>query len=85
MKVEVGGQIRVIKGSGNKAAKGAPRSKRPGANNGEARQRYWSSGRLMERKIKNLMRFNHLTRAAATDLWMSTRGTTRNRVKSVVI
>lgn len=58
-----------------KVAKGAPRSKRPGANNTPARQRYWASGRLAERKIKNLMRHNGLTRAEASLLWHNTRTT----------
>ena len=67
--VTVGGQTRTIKGTSNKASKGAPASKRPGANNSPSRQRYWASGKLRERKIKRLMKACHLTRAEATIQW----------------
>lgn len=53
--------------------KGAPRSKRPGANNGPARQRYWTSGRLEERKVKALMVHCGYTRAEAVLRWLDTR------------
>lgn len=77
-KVIVGGQERTIKGTSNKAAKGAPPSKRPGANNGPARQRYWASGRLEERKIRRIMKNYRCTRAEAYIRWHDTR-TTRIR------
>lgn len=51
--------------------------KNAGDNNGPARQRYWQSGRLRERKIKALMKHNGLTRAEATIQWDDT----RHRVK----
>lgn len=79
-KVMVGGVERTIKGT-NKAAKGAPRSKRPGANNGAARVRYWAAARLRDRKIRALVRCSGLTVARATALWDGTRGLTRNRMK----
>lgn len=77
--VIVGGVARVIKGTSNKATKGAPRSKRPGANNGPARQRYWASGRLKERKIKAIMKNDGITRAQATIQWLDARAGRRMR------
>ena len=62
----------------SKVPKGAPRSKRPGANNKPSRVKYWQSGRLEERKIKRLMKHQGLTRAEAFNLWRSTR---KGRVK----
>jgi hypothetical protein len=53
----------------NKAPKGAPRSKRPGANNGPARQRYWSGNRLEKNKVRNIMKDTGLTYAEASQLW----------------
>lgn len=53
--------------------KGAPRSKRLGANNGPARQRYWASGRLEERKIKAIMENDGCTRAVAYIRWHDSR------------
>lgn len=58
----------------------APRSKRTGANDTPARKRYRESGRLKERKIRNLMRYCRMTLAAATKLWEATRK--RGRRKS---
>ena len=43
--------------------------KNAGDNNAPARQRYWQSGRLRDRKIKALMEHNGMTRAEATALW----------------
>lgn len=80
-RVEVGGVTRVIKGSSAKATKGAPKSKRPGANNTPCRMRYWNSGKLIERKVQNLMRYNGLSRAEAEKLWWATRGASGNRMK----
>ena len=50
-----------------------------GRNNSPARERYWRENRLRERKIRNLMRHNGLTRAAAYLLWTSVR---RTRMKT---
>jgi len=44
-----------------------------GRNNGPARQRYWQSGRLEERKVRHLMVHNGMTRSAAMALWRSVR------------
>jgi hypothetical protein len=52
-----------------KAPKGAPRSKRPGANNGPARQRYWSNNKLEKNKVRNIMLDTGLSRAEAAQLW----------------
>lgn len=68
---------KAIRGT-NKAAKGAPKSKRPGANNGAARQRYWAERRLEKRKIRNLVRHNGLTETQAYLHWHATR---KGRVK----
>jgi hypothetical protein len=73
--VTVGGVVRTIKGPSSHATKGAPKSKRQGANNTEARVRYWASGRLRARKIRNLMKHCKMTLAVATNLWLSTRKT----------
>ena len=70
-KVKVGAREVTIKTS--KIPKGAPRSKRPGANNTPARQRYWQSRRLEERKIRHLMLHNGLSRAEAYNLWHTVR------------
>lgn len=51
----------------------ARRSKAKGHNNGPARQRYWASGRLEERKIKAIMVNEGLTRAEAYLRWHHTR------------
>lgn len=48
-----------------------------GRNNGPARERYWRSGRLEERKVRALMRHNGLTRAQARALWLASRTTRR--------
>ena len=72
----VGGREITIKTT--KVAKGAPRSKRPGANNGPARQRYWANKVLEKHKIKNLMRCNGMTRAEAYLYWKDAR---RGRMK----
>lgn len=67
--------------------KGAPPRKNKGGNSGrnrtrKTRERYWSSGRLRERKVRALMknpRYDKegnpkpLTRAEATVLWNRTR------------
>ncbi len=60
--------------SASKPAKGAPRSKRPGANDCPARRRYWETHRLREHKVKALMRHNGMTRAEATTFWVAARG-----------
>lgn len=73
-----GGRVVTIKSTAKKA-KGAPRSKRTGANNGPARQRYWASGRLMARKVKALMQHCGLTRAEAEVLWLDTRQRRKGR------
>lgn len=70
-KVKVGGREIVLKTS--KVPKGAPRSKRPGANDTPARRKYWTSKVLETRKIKNLMKFCGLTRAEAYIRWHDTR------------
>lgn len=67
-----GGRVITTKTS-QKKVKGAPRSKRVGANNGPARQRYWASNRLMKRKVKALMVHCGLTRAEAEARWLDTR------------
>lgn len=67
-----GGRVVTLKTT-QKKIKGAPWSKRPGANNGPARQRYWASGRLMKRKVKALMVHCGLTRAEAEAQWLATR------------
>jgi hypothetical protein len=72
-----GGKQVVLKTS--KAPKGAPRSKRPGANNGPARQRYWAENRLRKHKVRNLMRYNGMTRSEAELLWDSSRVTRKKR------
>jgi hypothetical protein len=49
-----------------------------GRNNGPARQRYWSSGRLRERKIKAIMKNDGCTRAVAMARWLDHR---KGRIK----
>jgi hypothetical protein len=71
------GSVRTI--GTNKAPKGAPPSKRPGANNGPARQRYWASGTLRKNKVKNLMKYNGMTRAEAEVFWDNARQNRRTR------
>lgn len=44
------------------------------ANNKPARLRYWLSGRLRRRKVKNLMRYYGLTKAQAEKRWEKDRG-----------
>lgn len=44
-----------------------------GRNVGPARERYWSTHRLRDRKVKRLMRCCGLTRAKALALWESQR------------
>jgi len=56
-------------------SKGKRADKRP------ARLHYWSSGKLSERKIKNLMRHNGLTRAKAEQYWLAVRGNRRTPMK----
>lgn len=63
---------KVMASSKNKT-KGAPRSKRNGANNGPSRQRYWASHRLEQRKVKALMKDTGMTRAEATVFWQNAR------------
>jgi hypothetical protein len=61
---------------GKKArVKGAPRSKRSGANDTPSRIKYRLHGfaKMRARKIRNLMRYCKLTREAAERLWDSTR------------
>ena len=59
--------------AGNPARKKGKKKKFEGRNNGPARQKYRASGTLREHKIKNLMRYNGLTRAEALNLWETTR------------
>lgn len=54
--------------------KGAPRSKRGGANNGPSRQRYWATRRLEQHKVKALMAHSGMTRAQALVFWQDARG-----------
>jgi len=61
------------KAKGQKQSRKGSRHKFAGRNNGPARQRYWSSGRLEARKIRALMRDHGLTRSAARALWHATR------------
>lgn len=71
VKVAMGGREIVIRAS--KAPKGAPRSKRPGANDSPARRRYWAEGRLQKHKVVAICRDTDMTREAATALWLSIR------------
>jgi hypothetical protein len=64
---------------GSKSKKTGNKHKFVGRNNGPARQRYWTSGRLAERKIRNLMRHCGLTREQAYALWHAAR---KGRVKT---
>jgi len=50
--------------------KGAARGGMPGRNCGPARARYWASGRLRERKMKNMLA-NGYTLAAASLVWQN--------------
>lgn len=77
--ITVGGVERKIKTTTR--VKGAPRSKRQGANSRGSRTRYWQEGRLRTRKIRNLVRYSGMTLAKATALWDSTRKT---RMKGAV-
>jgi hypothetical protein len=63
---------------GTKKVKGAPPRKNKGGNLGrerarEVRSRYWRSGRLQRRKVRNLVRCCGMTWDAATALWEATR------------
>lgn len=40
-----------------------------GSNNRPAEHRYWNSARLRAKKIRNLMRYNGLTRQQAENTW----------------
>lgn len=79
IKIKTSSGTVTIKSPSTKKNKGAPRSKRTGANNGPARQRYWTSGRLREKKVKALMRHNGLTRAQAEVHWENARQGHRTR------
>lgn len=57
----------------SKATKGAPKSKRQGANDSLSRRTYWSSGRLERRKIRNLVRYNGMTEHQAYLHWHAVR------------
>lgn len=46
-----------------------------GRNNRPSRTRYWSSTRLMDRKVRNLVRCCGMTYEAAKALWLATRTT----------
>lgn len=59
--------------------KGAPRSKRGGANNGPSRQKYWANKTLEKHKVKNLMNATGMTRAEALVFWLAARGGRRMR------
>ena len=61
------------KAKGQKESRKGSRHKFGGRNNGPARQRYWSSGRLEARKIRSLMRDHGLTRLVAYALWHAVR------------
>ena len=54
------------------------KTKRP--DNRPARSRYWGSGRLAIRKIKNLVKCNGLTVEEATQQWESTRKRGREKL-----
>jgi hypothetical protein len=79
VQVKMAGSDRTITIKTSKAPKGASPSKRPGANNGPARQRYWASGRLRQNKVKNLMKHNGFTRAEAEAFWETARQGRRTR------
>jgi hypothetical protein len=66
-----------------KKVKGAPRSKRQGANNSPARQRYWGGKVLEKHKVKALMQHNGMTRAEAYVFWVAARGGRRMRTSYV--
>jgi hypothetical protein len=58
--------------------RGAPPRKNKGGNNGrkgtrDTRNRYWHSGKLMKRKVRNLVRCCGMTHEAAVALWTATR------------
>lgn len=46
-----------------------------GRNNRPSRTRYWASGRLMERKVRNLVRHCGYSYEEALALWLRTRTT----------
>jgi hypothetical protein len=64
---------KVMAASKNKATKGAPRSKRPGANLGPARIRYWAENRLEKHKVAAIVRATGMTRVEAANYWHSVR------------
>lgn len=76
VKAKMGDRTIIIKAS--KAPKGAPRSKRPGANDSPSRRRYWAEGRLQKHKVKAIMDDTGLSKEKATALWLASR-TTRKR------
>lgn len=57
------------------------RHKFGGRNNGPSRQRYWATSRLMEHKVKHIMRATGLTRAEAYLLWTDARGGRRMKAR----
>lgn len=57
----------------SKAPKGAPRSKRPGANDSPARRKYWANGVLEKHKVSALMKHNGMTREEAIAHWRRAR------------
>lgn len=64
---------KLVQQAKSRVTKGAPRSKRPGANDSPSRRNYWASGRLAARKIRNLVRCNGLTEAQARLHWHASR------------
>lgn len=55
------------------APKTGNKHKFSGRNNKPARQRYWASGRLEKKKIRNLVRYCGMTEAQAYVHWHATR------------
>ena len=54
---------------------GASRGKKSKkSNTSPTRAKYWNSGRLAAKKIRNLMKHNGLTRAQALQYWAEVRG-----------
>lgn len=50
-----------------------------GKNNGPSRERYWRNGILEKRKVKNLMKYNGMTRQQAGIYWRENR---KGRIKT---
>ncbi len=57
------------------------KTKRP--DKSPARPRYWNSGRLKVRKIKNLVKYNGLTVEEALKQWEATRKRHRDKIGNV--